>query len=57
VGAKGCVMASERMFDDSIIIEDYFASPLKSGLENPTTTTENINKINLVCLGNEFPWE
>jgi hypothetical protein len=50
-------MASERMFDDSFIIEDYFASPLKSGLENPTTTTENINKINLVCLGNEFPWE
>ncbi|CAB3988650.1 Hypothetical predicted protein [Paramuricea clavata] len=47
-------MASERMFDDSIIIEDYFASPLKSGHENPTTTTENIN---LVCLGNEFSWE
>jgi hypothetical protein len=38
-------MASESMFDDSIIIEDYFASPLKSGHENPTTTTENINLV------------
>ena len=43
------------MLDDSVIIEDYFASPLKSGHENLLTTTTG--NINLVCFGYEFSWD
>ena len=48
-------MESGRAFDSSVIIEDYFASPIPK--RNTLIASTPLKIINLIRLGNEFAWE
>ena len=48
-------MESRPAFDSSVIIEDYFASPLPK--QNTLIASTPLKIANLIRLGNEFAWE
>ena len=49
------VMESRPAFDSSVIIEDYFASPLPK--QNTLIASTPLKIANLIRLRNEFAWE
>ena len=50
-------MASRRMLNDSVIVEDYFSSPKKQEQNNIVTTSTPRRATNLIKLGEELFWE
>ncbi len=50
-------MASRRMLNDSVIVEDYFTSPKKQEQNNIVTTFTPLRAANLIKLGEELFWE